>query len=294
MKKYILLGSLILFSSACSFNPAKNEDSRNQYEQASIKKSFLPENDFDKRTYYAAGEVTEDDFDAVLQAADEIYSPILSNLGLNLTVNGDWSSKTVNAYCNREGNDVEVSFFGGLAKHPKMTVEGFALVVCHELGHAIGGIPVYSGNSWAAVEGQSDYFATAACARKMFDPSSPLRYWGRDLMKRKKQPTPDQDNSSANCGSGQKGDICKLSLSGGLSLGGVLADLNGESTPRYETPSKVVVSKTMEKHPPAQCRADSYKAGALCNKTWNYDIIPSTKSQENAVSCSKPRCWYSP
>jgi len=287
MKRILLFAALL--GAGCSIDAGKTEG-----KEASAKPfrvaSFLPENNYHERSYYQAGEVTEQDFDAVLYAAEEIYGPIFEQLGLNLTLHGDWKSTTVNAYCSREGDDVDISLFGGLARQKSMTTAGLAIVVCHEIGHALGGRPFYSGdgNSWAAVEGQSDYFATAACARKMFDPSSPLRFWGRDLMRR----NPSKDKSQAECGSGSSGEICRLSMAGGLSLGSVLAELGNEKVPSYDTPSKVVVKKTMETHPPAQCRLDSYKVGALCNKNWEDSIIPSTKAEENTVSCSKPKCWY--
>jgi hypothetical protein len=291
MRISLLFGVMLLFG--CSVSPLVDKGKENAENQihSYLRASFLPENNYDKtKRYYSAGEVTEEDFDLVLEAAREIYEPILSNLGLSLTVNGDYSDDTVNAYCSRDGNDVKTQFFGGLAKHPKMTIEGFALVVCHELGHAVAGIPVYSSDKWAAVEGQSDYFATAACARKMFDQNSPMTYRIMELM-RKKKPTP---SPTANCSAfkGIDKQVCEMSLAGGLSLGSVLADLNDEPMPKYETPSKVVVTKTMEKHPPGQCRLDSYKAGTLCTKEWNDSVIPSSKSQETAVSCEKPRCWY--
>jgi hypothetical protein len=266
------------------FSRLKPDDNRS-YSRA----SFLPENDYaTTKHYYSAGEVTEEDFNLAMDAAIEIYTPIFNNLGLNLTIQGDFFDETVNAYCSRNGNDVTVQMFGGLAKQPQMTLEGFALVICHELGHAVAGKPLYSNNDWASVEGQSDQFATAVCARKMFDPSSPINYRILELMRRKnpKQPT--------NCASfkGIDKQVCELALSGGLSLGSVLASLNDEPTPKYETPSKVVVKKTMEAHPDSQCRLDTYKVGALCNKTWNDSIIPSTKAQENAVNCDRPKCWY--
>jgi len=286
MKRFLL--GLAMLGVGCSIDSGTTEGKERASQEQTFA-SFLPENDFYKtKRYYAAGEVTEEDFNLVIEAGIEIYQPILEGLGLNLSIEGDYEDETVNAYCSRDGNDVMVRMFGGLAKQPLMTVEGFAMVVCHELGHAVAGIPVYKNNSWAAVEGQSDYFATAACARKMFDPSSPVAYRVVDLMRRKspKQPT--------NClvYRGADKTVCELSLSGGLSLGSVLADLNDEPTPRYETPSKVVVKKTMEAHPPAQCRLDSYKAGALCNKEWNDSIIPSSKAQESAVNCERPKCWY--
>lgn len=254
------------------------------------KVSFLPENNYDKtKSYYAAGEVTEEDFDAVLAAAQEIYSPIIESFGAQLIVFGDFESPTVNAYASQDGNEWSVNFYGGLAKHPEMTVPGFALVVCHELFHHLGGYPFYSDSPWkASIEGQSDYVAVASCARKMFDQSSPLRVWGRDLMKRKKNPT---ENVSCS-GYGIDKEVCELSLAGGLSLGKVLAELNGDPVPSYATPSKVVVKKTMQEHPPAQCRLDTYKIGALCGKEWNDSVIPRNKLEADKVSCVKPKCWY--
>lgn len=251
--------------------------------------SFMPENNFhETKRYYAAGEVTEEDFDLVIDSAIEIYTPIFNNLGMNLTIQGDFSDETVNAFCSKDGNNVTVQMFGGLAKQTQMTIEGFALVVCHEIFHAIGGIPKYSGNDWASIEGQADMGAVSACARKMFDPSSPINYRALELMKRKK---PKQPTSCANF-KGIDKQVCELSLIGGLSLGAVLASLNDEPSPKYETPSKVIVKKTMESHPDSQCRLDTYKVGTLCNKTWNDSIIPSTKAQDNAVNCERPKCWY--
>jgi hypothetical protein len=47
------------------------------------------------------------------------------------------------------------------------------LIICHELGHHVGGFPFVSGTPfggyWAATEGQSDYYSTQVCARTMWD-----------------------------------------------------------------------------------------------------------------------------
>lgn len=281
MKSLFLLVCALLF--ACSGPTELKSQSGETTRHYGFKKSFLPENNFhETRRYYAAGEVTEEDFNDVLEAIRTIYEPIFWNHGATLNVYGDWNDNTVNAYADQAGTAWNVSFFGGLAKHIYMTREGFALVACHEIGHHIGGLPLYTDNPWASIEGQSDIYATTACAKMMFDENSPLAYkWS--FMKKKPKPTPgDNCNSS----------VCKLSLEAGLSLGKVLAELNDESMPSYETPSKVVVKKTMESHPPSQCRLDSYKVGALCNKPWNNSVIPKTKAQENAVNCERPKCWY--
>ena len=81
-------------------------------------------------------------------------------------------------------------------------------------------------------------------------------------------------------------------MDAGQSLGNVLADLGNEPMPRYETPDRTVVKRTQEAHPKAQCRLDTYKAGALCDKTWDDYVVPANASQAKAVSCQKPRCWF--
>lgn len=280
-----MIAGIMFILAGCSLDSGLTEGKENRFKKA----SFLPENDYNKRKYYSTGEVSEDDFNAALYAAEEIYGPIIQRFGRRLIVNGDYNDPTVNAYADQNGDEWQVSFFGGLAKHPDMTLPGFVLVVCHELGHHLAGFPFYSNSPWkAAIEGQSDYFATASCARKMFDQNSPLRFSGVDLWKKR---NPDQNENNCNA-YGLDNEVCKLSLDGGLSLGRVLADLSNETAPSYETPSKVVVKKTMEKHPPSQCRLDSYKMGVLCTKQWNDEIIPRNKSEADKVSCQKPKCWY--
>lgn len=240
--------------------------------------SFLPENDYDQLTYLQSGDMTEKEFKTVLAVAYKIYSPIIKNFGATFYVRGNFADPTVNAYASTKGNDWTVQFFGGLAKHYEMTVPGFTLVVCHEIAHLVGGFPFYSGMT-LAVEGQADYMGAQACARKMFE-SEELRNYDHVIY--------DYCDPEGI----ENKEICNLTLDGGLSLGRVLASLTGEVLPSFETPSKVIMRRTMQKHPPAQCRTDSYKAGALCTKKWNDSVIPGTKLKAAPVSCQKPRCWY--
>jgi len=280
MKLFILL----LFGIVAACSDGKQVQTRiGSTEKIYKKASFLPENNYAQtKRYYAAGSMTEQDFEDVLEAIRIIYEPIFNNHDATLNVYGDWYDNTVNAYAEQAGTNWNVSFFGGLAKHPYMTREGFALVACHEIGHHIAGFPFYVGQ-WAANEGNSDFYATAGCAKLIFDESSPITYrW--DLMKKKPKPNPTSNCSTA---------VCKVSMEAGLSLGNVLAELNGEQEPRYETPDRTRVKKTSDSHPKAQCRVDTYKLGAYCAKSWDHDRIPRSVSDMNANSCSeRPACWY--
>lgn len=255
------------------------------------KASFLPENNYSKNNYYANGEVTEEDFNIILDAADEIYSPIIADLGGNLVINRAWQSKTVNAYAERAGDKWIVSFYGGLARHPEMSFEGFALVVCHELFHHLGGAVLYPDSDWAAVEGQADYGAVASCARKMFDPSSPLNFYGQNRIWKKRNPPSEEKDST--CESMYANPtVCKMSLDGGLSLGRVLASLSKEPMPTYQTMDLSKIKKTQYTHPKASCRLASYYGGAVCQNEWDDTIIPSSLAEAKRFQCTQYlSCW---
>jgi hypothetical protein len=112
------------------------------------------------------GGISQKTFDAVIDAALKIYTPIFASKGATFVVARLWDDETVNAYAEQNGTEWKVSMFGGLARHPETTPDGFAEVICHEIGHHLGGAPKYSGMDWAAVEGQADYFATLKCMHK--------------------------------------------------------------------------------------------------------------------------------
>jgi hypothetical protein len=201
--------------------------------------------------------------------------------------------------------------YGGLARRSEVTPDGFALVVCHELGHHLAGFP-FRGSflaTWAANEGQSDYFATQACARKM---------WKADIAKnaeyREKVGGYERDRCDAAWTSEADRDLCYRVANAGLSLGSLLAALKKDGEPRFETPDEKKVASTFHGHPAAQCRLDTYLAGAACPVAFLDDIIPgrgqaggqgSRAAEETAYrySCSgasafavaaRPSCWFAP
>ena len=247
--------------------------------------SFLPENDLWKEDQiYKSSNIQEQTFNEILSAAQIIYTPIINAMGKDFDVIGEWDDPTVNAYASQDGDQWEIRFFGGLARRPEMNPEGFALVVCHEIGHHIAGWPTYP-RSPMADEGNSDFFSTASCARRIFAYNSPL-----------KLPVTSELRGVINCNRHQdpeQVDICKRSYVGGLSLAKLLARLAGDKTPAYETYSRKYVKQTKHEHPDAQCRLDTYYWGLICTKSWDDSKIPRTKSDFLNNSCAtRPACWY--
>ena len=257
-------------------------------------RTFLPteqEKSYQGSEWYGVGGIDENTFNAIIDVADEVYTPILKNNGLTLTFERKWDDSTVNAKCNRDTELVTVSLFGGLARHKDMTPEGFLLVVSHELAHAMSVYPLYS-NSWASSEQSSDNMAVQQIARKLFSQES-----SGNGDKCNCGFAPDYNRKindyCAKFSDEEQNIICKRSMAGGLALGKVLANFGGEAVPSYETPSKVRVRKTQQSHASAQCRLDQYGIAALCEKTIPEAPFLSTKAKAMPYICQYSSCWYS-
>ncbi|GAB4420954.1 MAG: hypothetical protein OHK0056_31630 [Bacteriovoracaceae bacterium] len=67
-------------------------------------------------------------------------------------------------------NQFKLMILGGTARIEGMTRDAYAAIVCHELGHILGGEPrqSISGAEWSSAEGQSDYFAASNCLPRYF------------------------------------------------------------------------------------------------------------------------------
>ena len=133
---------------------------------------FLPENDM----YIGTDKLISSDmnkkiFDEIIDKVERVYSPIVADNGAELRIIRDWESGEVNAYAKRSGKIWEIRMLGGLARHPLITQEGLAIVICHELGHHLGGAPkkkrLFVLKSWASNEGQADYWSTLKCFRRV-------------------------------------------------------------------------------------------------------------------------------
>ncbi|MBX9766669.1 MAG: hypothetical protein K2X47_05305 [Bdellovibrionales bacterium] len=257
--------------------------------------------------------ITEARFNEIIDQVMNYWYPIAKAKGVTLTVDKKWSDPTVNAFASQSGNNWMVAMFGGLARRPEVTEDGFALVVCHELGHHFGGYAL-KGDRWAAAEGESDFFATNACAKVI---------WGSSAQEninfvrkfRNSIPKKVEENCTAAWPKSPAGQAwCARASAAGFSLAHLLATLGGDPTPSFDTPDKTVVTTTNNAHPKGQCRLDTYFAGALCNKAFDLNVIPGKghpKGQQSPeaemearkYSCfaadnfklgTRPACWFKP
>jgi hypothetical protein len=263
------------------------------------KEGFLPENDFyisahAKRT----GGISQETFNKVIDQAETVYAPIVAQEGGVLSVERNWNDGTVNAYAQQIGSTWKVSMFGGLARHETITADGFALVVCHEIGHHIGGAPKktsYWSNSWASNEGQADYFATLKCLRKMW-----IFEDNAAVVNRMEVP----ETVKAACGKqwtwNLEYNLCVRGAMAGASVSNLFAALRSQPEGSFDTPDPMIVSRTNDNHPAHQCRLDTYFQGALCEVSMNEDV--ATESEVTGTchrslghtTGVRPLCWFKP
>lgn len=260
------------------------------------KEGFVPKNDLkimvgDK----AAAGLTEAQFNSVIDQVESIMTPYVTTAGGKLSVVRNWTDGTVNAYAEQNGADWSVQMFGGLARHKTITEEGFALVVCHEIGHHIGGAPKYNSDEWASNEGQSDYFATLKCLR---------RVWAQDdnaaIVSKMTVPAPLVDACAKQWSSDVDRALCARSGMAGDSVAKLFAALGWEKTPKFETPDMRVVTATNDAHPRTQCRLDTYFQGALCEVNVEDSVdakleVPGTCHGSTGHKIGlRPLCWFKP
>ena len=273
------------------------------------KDGFMPENNMNIPTSFKSGNgMTEEKFNRIIDEVEAVYAPVIANLGKTLRIERNWTDGTVNAYAQQLGNIWKVSMFGGLARHPSVTGDGFAAVVCHELGHHLGGAPKKGGAggggawggagnvavSWASNEGQSDYWATLKCLRKV---------WINDNNAQIAADLNAPKIAVDTCNQAHRGNREDIALCIRLAMAGhsISQVLNSASkSPEFHTPDRKVVSSTNHNHPQGQCRLDTYYAGALCDVAFTQDV---SDNDETVGTCNtatghsigtRPLCWFKP
>jgi hypothetical protein len=259
------------------------------------KSGFAPENNLRISVWdKATNGMTEQRFLAIVKSVSDIYAPIVKSKGGSLSMNNKWTDDTVNASAQRMGSTWVVNMYGGLARHPLTTDDGFALVVCHELGHHIGGAP-RKGISWAANEGQADYFGSMKCLRRVLEKEDNIAAISKMTVDVEATKQCEMVYKNAD-----EVALCQRIAMAGKSLGSLLGELGGKTIVHFDTPEKSIVTKTNDNHPAAQCRLDTYFQAILCDKSYDQDvdnkdpIIGTCIARDGYKVGVRPLCWYKP
>lgn len=238
----------------------------------------------------------------ITKAIENIYNPVFAKDGKKLFINFKWKNPAVNAYATRDDhNNPVINITGGMLGHDLLGQDGLALILCHEVGHFLGGSPKKlrgrsTKKSWSSAEGQADYFATANCLKKVFRVVPKTVSVEKLKIKsdhKSKQVIRLQQETTKIC----KDPICKRVAMASHNVAEVYASIDyysGELS--LVNKDDYAVYQTIYDHPNPQCRLDTMVAALQCSDS---ESILFKDGNELASACKnpkyrRPRCWFYP
>lgn len=188
---------------------------------------------------------------------------------------------------------------GGLIRSPRLDADVLRFVICHELGHLYGGAPrralppewtgdqAPDGRSLLSAEGQSDYYAAAACFHRLAD-----RARADGTPESRDGLAPDEEAAvERGCAGLADESLCRRTLRAGRGMLVLVRDFPIS----FLTPSTERVARTnADSYPSRQCRLDTIRAGALCR---GRVLDPGDLYNPRPGLCDnpageRPPCWF--
>jgi hypothetical protein len=257
------------------------------------KNIYYPTNPRNKELYK---QLSEADLNEVADRIIKVYYEFTNiHYKAKIVFNKDWSNDQVSAFATQPNdNEFHITVAGGIVRAPGMTKDALALVLCHELGHHLGGAPrtaLYNG--WPSAEGQADYFATAKCLKKYF---YEIKNEEIDISSNIPEKVISDCNSVYTNFIDMK--ICTRSILASLDFANFLNQLPTTKIPiKLETPdTRIVKGTNINNYPRPQCRFDTLYAGALCSLSADLrssiDDPGTGYCMDETRPGTRPHCWY--
>lgn len=209
--------------------------------------------------------LTESDYTTVVSKfLMRYFNKVYTATGKPLVIPFEWNSPYFAAFAESKEGYMKISLWGGVARAPGASKSVLAAILCHELGHILGGEPrqTIPGAEWSSIEGQSDFYAAAVCLP--------------DFLRAHPEFAPVVSPEAEQvC---QRNKDCGVVLQTGLDTVRFLQAYSyREFTPvsifHSEKPAEKLILNT---YPSDQCRMDTFIEGARC---------------QLGVTCRAPRCW---
>ncbi len=287
--------SSTLFIMATALSPSSHACPINHLDLEAISRQYHTSH----TSSYSPSLVSEIDFNEMVQKTEAIYKPLFESHGLTLRIEADWKSETENAYSDAEGKTRLVYLNGGYARHPLMTKDAYQSVICHEIGHHLGGFPHEMGSPWASVEGEADYYSTLKCMKLVMN-ADPLN---QSIANQLDLPDVIKAQCKAQFPAPDAYAICLRSAKASEEYGRVNASL---ATPNARKPVSLLTPEnrrsilTNMSYPSTQCRVDTKLQGALCNVSpliaigYSDPTVGTCGAQNYYELGARPTCWFDP
>ncbi len=249
-----------------------------------------------------AGDIfTAMQFDGLARKIKDIYAPEMKyylKKDLDISINYEFHFK--NAAIKLDKDTYRIIVTAPLLDEIMQMPDAATLILCHEVGHVLGGGPFKRKEvgpndpplPWASAEGQADYFATAKCAKRVFAEDD-----NREIVRHFKLSQEVKDKCSEVYGSDGEYFLCLRVAKAVTELSYYMIKTSSRKV-SLTTPDLSRVTKTSVDYPTDQCRVDTMFQGALCDA--DPEEMPNRYNQKTGY-CNKsdgytigtrPSCWY--
>ena len=237
-------------------------------------------------------DINQEKFNQIIKEFEEIY---VENDGFTqIKFDTKWKNSFTVAYASHRKTDWIVYVNGGMARATYMSVDAFRFLLCHEIGHHIGGVPFATGNRWAAAEGQADYFATSKCMKRVLKEMD-----NETFLKGVEVPKIISSSCEQAYLNSAEQNICKRSALGAMQAVNAFSYMLSTDLPSLETPDRSIIYQTiLDDYPSIQCRLDTVLAGAVCDidsigmtnsNSAHYNGCTSRNGDQRGL---RPTCWF--
>lgn len=181
-----------------------------------------------------------------------------------------WESQQINAFASLKGSTAVVHLHSGLFLHPKISLGGLTLAICHELGHFLGGAPLSGWEKWSSAEGQADYYAITQCFPRVFPL---LNEWAQTHREGKESRRIVRycRNHEKPLPWGPSFKNCWQGIIAARELLAIIATNKNQNPPEWDVKNKPSLI-TLRGQPPLTCRMETFRRGARHE--------------------ARPSCWY--
>ena len=246
-----------------------------QITYASFQKEFNSERYQIFPDQITTSEINKDSFSSKINEILPIF--IKESLAQNRIIvqNPMWETPYFSAWAKKQNESIYmINFWGGMARIPGMLTETWEFIICHEIGHIIGGHPYHqkvTDSLWASSEGQADHFAVVSCLPKFYRSQTqllePLDLYPYEVSLCEEKYSKEEDKI-----------ICKKILRAGRGFVDINSYLNPDIAKADFFSNEIEAEKTIfDSYPSMQCRFDIFKTASQCLQDKN---------------CQRNDCWY--
>ena len=232
-------------------------------------------------------EASKSEFEQTLESARKYFRPIYQSHGKELSILGEWDYDENNAKALAYTVDhYFIEIYGGALKSEGTNTDSLRAMICHEVGHHLGGAPfmpqyyedyyLFQGSS----EGQADYYAANVCLKKWLNGEDHWRKIHQIGFSKKDQIFCERyHNDKNNIG------LCIRIITAFKRM--LSLKIESEVQINLKTPSlayKYALASSVT-HPPSLCRLETAYAGVICHQENGCSIF------QNPIEASRPLCW---